>query len=179
MPTALVTGPPDERVFAMKIALKSAGFDVVMSDADTVRGEVASISCYIQLPPELPSHLDGARGWARGAVTQQLLARFDLTARVAPLLTPDANVVLIAAPAVLRAPAPDPGLLRTLIMAILGDHGRDRIRVAVVDESQTPSDIVAFTLSEAPSWAGYAAMAPDLAYADWRNEVMAVHSSFD
>jgi hypothetical protein len=181
VPTALVTSSPNERGFEMSIALKSAGFDVVIADAESgaVPGSSASISCYIQMPPESPPHPQVALASARGAVSQSLLARVDVIARVAPLLTPEARVVLVAAPAVPGPPAPDPGLLRMLIMAVLGDYGRDRVRVAVVDESHTPGDIVAFARSEAPSWADYAAMAPNLAYADWRHEVISVKTAFD
>ena len=163
MPTALVIGPPDERVVEINIALKSAGFDVVIADAEAggIPGDIASISCYIQMPQESPTGGDGAVAWAHGAVGRRLLTCFDVTARVAALLTPDA------------------GLLRMLIMAILGDYGRDRVRVAVVDDSSAPGDIAAFALSEAPSWTDYRAMAPDLAYADWRNEVISVKTSFD
>src|SRR5207247_8123951 len=67
MPTALVTGPIDERLSDMSIALKSGGFDVVTAAADAcpIAGEVSSVDCYVQLPHEPPPHGGDALSWAR------------------------------------------------------------------------------------------------------------------
>jgi hypothetical protein len=179
MPTALVTGPVDERLSDMSIALKSAGFDVVTAAADgcPIAGEVSSVDCYVQLPHEPPPHGDDALGWAREVVGQTLLARFDLAARVAPMLLPQAKVVLVRNRAAPRAPSIDAGMLRVLTMAILADHDRDGVRVVVVEDFRSPAEIVRFANSEAPAWSEYAGMAPDLGFADWRNEITCVQSS--
>ena len=179
MPTALVTGPVDERLSGMSIALKSAGFDVVTAavDACPITGEVSSVDCYVQLPHEPPAHGGDGLRWAREVVGQILLARFDLAAQVAPLLLPQAKVVLVTNRAAPRAPSIDAGLLRVLTMAILADHGRDEVRVAAVDDFRSPAEIVRFASSEAPAWSEYADMAPDLGFADWREEITCVESS--
>jgi hypothetical protein len=167
MPTALVTGPVDERLSEMSIALKSAGFDVVTAAADAypMAGEVSSVDCYVQLPNEPPPHRGDALGWAREVLGQTLLARFDLAAQVAPMLLPQAKVVLVRNRAAPRALSIDAGMLRVLTMAILADHDRDGVRVAVVGDSCPPAEIVRFANSEAPAWSEYADMAPDLGFA--------------
>jgi hypothetical protein len=179
MPTALVTGPVDERLSDMSIALKSAGFDVVTAAARAcpIPGEVSSVDCYVQLPHEPPPHGSDALGWARDVVGRTLLARFDIAAHVAPMLLPEAKVVLVANRAAPRAPSVDAGTLRLLTMAILADHDRDRVRVAVVEDFRSPAEIARFAYSEAPTWSEYADMAPDLGFADWRHEITCVQSS--
>ena len=163
MPTALVTGPVDERLSDMSITLKSAGFDVVTAAADAcpIAGEVSSVDCYVQLPHEPPPQRGDVLGWAR---------------ELAQLL-PQAKVLLVTNRAAPRAPSIDAGMLRVLTMAILADHDRDGIRVAVVDDFRSPAEIVRFASSEAPAWSEYADMAPNLGFADWRNEITCVQSS--
>jgi hypothetical protein len=180
MPTALVTGPVDERLSDMSIALKSAGFDVVTAAADAcpVPGEVSSVDCYVQLPHEPPPQGGDALGWARNVAGQTLLARFDLAAQVAPLLLPQAKVVLVTNRTAPRAPSIDARMLRVLTMAILADHDRDGARVAVVDDFRSPAEIARFAISGAPAWSEYADLAPDLGFADWRNEITCVRSSY-
>jgi hypothetical protein len=179
MPTALVTGPVDERLSDMSVALKSAGFDVVTAAADAclTRGEVSAVDCYVQLPHEPPARGGDALGCAREFVCQTLLARFDLAAQVAPMLLPRAKVVLVRNRAAPRAPSIDADMLRVLTMAILADHGRDAVRVAVVEDFNSPAEIVRFASSDAPAWSEYADMAPELGFADWRAEITCVQSS--
>jgi len=180
MPTALITGPVDERLSDVSIALKSAGFDVVTAAADAcpVPGEVGSVDCYVQLPCELPPQGSDALDWARDVVGQTLLARFDLSAQVAPMLLPQAKVLLVTNRTAPRAPSADAGMLRVLTMAILADHDRDGVRVAVLEDFR-PAEIVRFANSAAPTWSEYADMAPDDGYADWRNEITCEQSSHD
>jgi hypothetical protein len=179
MPTALITGPVDERLSDVSIALKAAGFDVVTAAADAgpVPGEVGSVDCYVQLPCEPPPQGSDALDWARDVVGQTLLARFDLSAQVAPMLLPEAKVLLVTNRTAPRVPSADAGMLRVLTMAILADHDRDDVRVAVVDDVYPPAQILRFVHSEAPAWSEYAEMAPDLGFADWRNEITCVQSS--
>lgn len=179
MPTALVTGPIDEHLSDMAIALKSAGFDVVAAAADPcpVAGEVSSVDCYIQLPQEPPPRAGDALGWAREVVGQTLLARFDLAGRIAGMLLPRAKVVLVTNRTAPDAPTIDAGMLRVLTMAILADHDRDGVRIAVVEDPRSPAEVVRLANFDTPTWSEYADMAPDLGFADWRNEIMCLQSS--
>ena len=178
MPTALVTGPVGERRSGISVALKSAGFDVVVAapDAGPITGDAGSVDCFVQVPDEPPPRGDDALQWAREVVRQTLLERFDLIAHIAPLLAPRGKVVLVANEAEPRAPGVDAKLLRVLIMGILADHGHDGVRVAVVDGFRSPDEIARFISTEARSWREYADMAPHLGFADWRNEVFCAKS---
>lgn len=178
MPTALITGPVDEQLSDIAIALKSAGFDVITAAADAgpIMSKVSSFDCYVQLPYEPPPPGGDALAWAYQVVGQSMLARFDLTAQVAPLLLPRAKVVLVTKRTAPHAPSTDAALLRLLTMAILADHGSERARVAVVDDFRSPDEVVRQVSSEAPPWSEYADMAPDLDFADWRNQIMCIQS---
>lgn len=179
MPTALITGPVDEQLSDIAIALKSAGFDVITAapDAGPIGGDMSSVGCYVQLPYEPPPPGGDALAWAHRVVGQSLLARFDLAAQVAPMLLPRATVVLVTNPTSPHAPRTDAALLRLLTMAILADHGCEGTRVAVVDDFGSPDEVVRLVSSETPPWSEYADMAPDLDFADWRNEITCIQSS--
>jgi len=179
MPTALITGPVDERLSDIAIALKSAGFEVITATADAcpITGDASSVECYVQLPYEPPPRGGDALAWAHQVVGQSLLARFDLAAQVAPMLLPRATVVLVRNRPAPRAPRTDTALLRLLTMAILADHGCEGTRVAVVEDFGSPDEVVRLVSSETPPWSEYADMAPDLDFADWRNEITCIQSS--
>jgi hypothetical protein len=157
VPTALVTGP-FERVADMTLALKSAGFEVLAAEADLghIPGGLGEVDCYLQLPLDAPPGAEDAD--ARGTVARPLLARFDAAAQVAPMLAPKARVVLVADPADGR-PTPDMRLVRILVEAIIADHGGDDVRVAVVDGTRPPEEIMAFARSEPPSSTAHARVA--------------------
>ena len=165
VPTAFVTGPL-ERLADMALALKAAGFEVLAAERDVVHilGGLGEVDCYLQLPFDAPAGADAARAGARARATVDdpvlarfararatvndlLLARFDAAAHVAPMLAPNARVVLVVDPADGR-PAPDMRLVRILVEAIIADHGGDDVGVAVVDGTRPPQDIIAFARSE-------------------------------
>lgn len=179
MPTALITGPVEEQLSDIAIALKSAGFDVITAAADTrpMTGDVSSLDCYVQLPYAPPPPDGDALAWAYEVVGHSLLARFHLAAQVAPMLLPRAKVLLVTNRTAPHVPRTDAALLRLLTMAILADHDREGARVAVVEDFGSPDEVVRLVSSEPPSWSEYADMAADLHFADWRNEIMCIRSS--
>jgi len=146
----------------MALALKAAGFEVLAAERDVVHilGGLGEVDCYLQLPFDAPAGADAARARttvdhpvlarfarARATVNDPLLARFDAAAHVAPMLAPNARVVLVVDPADGR-PAPDMRLVRILVEAIIADHGGDGVGVAVVDGTRPPQEIIAFARSE-------------------------------
>jgi len=146
----------------MALALKAAGFEVLAAERDVVHipGGLGEVDCYLQLPFDSPAGADAARARAtvdhpvlarfaraRATLNDPLLARFDAAAHVAPMLAPNARVVLVVDPADGR-PAPDMRLVRILVEAIIADHGGDDVGVAVVDGTRPPQEIIAFARSE-------------------------------
>lgn len=177
MPTALVTGPL-ERLSDMALALKTAGFEVLAAEPDlgNLPDDLAEVDCYVQLPLDAPAAGEDALGWARAIVTRTLVARFDTAAKVASMLAPKARIVLVADPAQ-DTPAPDMRLVRILVEAVVADHQRDGVQVAVVDGARPPEEIAAFARSQPPSWAAYPAIDPHLGFSDWRHEVICLSDS--
>lgn len=115
----------------MALVLKLAGFDVHVPEPDVGRIPIGvdEVDCYVQLPDD-------------GSSVHTLAARFDAAAQVAPKLASRATVVLVGDPPGVK-PAPDMRLVRLLVEAILADHGRNDIRIAVVDGAQPNDEIVA------------------------------------
>lgn len=180
MPTALVTGSPD-RVPEFASALESQGFRILPAEGPTGPGP-ASIDCYVQLPASPPPATGSALSRARAVIDEELRARFDTAARLAPLLAPRAFVVLVADNEPDGSLPAELGALRTLIsllaQAILRDHGPAGVRTTVVDERGAPAAIAA--LGRPPrvdGWSGYSGLEPDLAYTDWRDEILCLADS--
>jgi hypothetical protein len=67
----------------------------------------------------------------------------------------------------------DVALLRALVEAALDRPGR-RVRVEIVDGPRPPGEPASSARTGRPDWSRYAELEPDLSYADWRNEVMAI-----
>jgi len=165
--TALVTGTIDH-IHTVATALKSEGFEVIAWEGTTPGAAdglpPGSADCYVQLAP------------AVGMGT--FAPRIDTVARVAPLLAPDAAVVLVAA---------EPGwdtAGRHALQALAGvavakqvGHG---VRVAVLD-SVDAGDIAAAVRRERSRARAVSLvdLAPELAYADWRNEVFNLTSGVE
>ena len=186
MPTAMVTGSP-ERLTDITVALKSRGFDILSAgdDAPTGAGGLVpgSVDCYIQLPAGDVTANGSAVDRARAVIAEEVLARFDAAARLAPLLAPHATVVLVADRDDDPSPPADVRALRRLVgvlaEAIVRDHGPEGVRTTVVGESRAPEDIAA--LAHAPfeparPWSSFPAHEPDLPFADWRDEVLCLLS---
>jgi hypothetical protein len=167
VPTALVTGAP-EWVPHVAIALKSEGFDIVAAGEETplVPG---SLDCYVQLPGAVPAFDQPALSRARSLVADDLLARVDVAARLAPFLAPHAVVVLVGEES-LRWP------LEMLAEAIAAETSG--VRTRVVGGSRPPSEIAALARPDGPrrSWRSYLDEAPELGFADWRDEVLCLTS---
>lgn len=145
MPNAVITGAL-ERLSDMAVALKSAGFEVLAAETSPSDVPDGLIDCYVQLPPETPSPDGTALPGTPALHAQTLVARFDAVSRLAPQLAPEASVVLVA-DRTEGTPAPEVGLVRLLMEAILADHDRDRVRTAVVDGGHLPEEVAAFAWS--------------------------------
>ena len=167
MPTALVTGSP-ERVSDIALALKSHGFDVLAAGSETPAGgtdvEPGTVDCYVELPGGTNLPDDNTLSRARAVVAR---------------LAPKATVVLVADGRRDDSPSPDLQALRALIgllaKAIVRDNGP--VRAIVVDEDWVP---VTTTRADRPAerapWRTYLDVEPDLAHADWRDEIIALSS---
>ncbi len=142
MPNAVITGAL-ERLSDMAVALKSARFDVLAAETSPSDVPDGPIDCYVQLPPETPSPDGTALQGTHALDPQALVARFDAVSHLAPQLAPEASVVLVADRAE-GTPAPDVGLVRLLMEAVLADHARDRVRTAVVDGGHLPEEVAVF-----------------------------------
>lgn len=70
------------------------------------------------------------------------------------------------------------GLVRLLSEAILRDHGAAGVRTAVVDGAQAPA-LARSRSSGVEPWSSYSGLAPDLGFADWRDEVLCLATSLD
>ena len=195
MPTALVTGAP-ERVSDIAIALKSAGFDILaagpISAEDTPELEANSVDCYVQLPDDQRRADGGALRRTHDVIAHELVARFDTTARLLPLLAPRAAVVLVtegADPLDGRGGAathPDQRAIRALVgvlaESIRRDGGRAGVGVTVVGDDRVPLEIAALAGRRPPEpepWWLYADVEPDLDFADWRTQILCLASLGD
>lgn len=193
MPTALVTGSPD-RVPDIAIALKSAGFDILaagsISADETLDLEANSVDCYVQLPADQPRPTGGALRRTHDVIAHEMLSRFDITARLLPLLAPSATVVLVTEGPdpedAWRGPSdPDQKALRTLVRAlaeaIVQDCGRAGVRTIVVGDDRLSEEIaaVASHRPEPLPWWLYASVDPELDFADWRASILCLASQRD
>lgn len=171
---ALVSGsaaPVDD----VAAALESAGFAVTRaSGPDGLNGACSalaprSLSCYVQLPG---GDAEAGEAGTFDGVRRSLadgLARFDSALAVAPLLRPQACVVLVA---------PDTGrdLVARLARAISGGSIGGDVKAVVVGPDRSPPEIaeLASDRGEDRPWfqSRVAALSPDLSYADWKRELL-------
>jgi hypothetical protein len=160
MSTALVTGAID-RTGPVASALRTEGFETLTLDGGSVEAVPlgrGSVNCYVQLPGLLP---------AGGANPPALVSRIDDVAAVSPFLADHAAVLLVADDLGWDQRRRD--ALALLTEAALADHGPGAVRVSVLGERSTPGDIVERVRATVPSLAD---LAPDLGFADWRDEVL-------
>jgi hypothetical protein len=176
MPTALVTGTLTDAESAV-LALKREGFDVGVREGATpgvADGPPAgSIDCYVQLPPS-PAQWSSTLGGP--ALAAPFVYRLQTAAAVAPLLAPDAIVVLVACEAgwdTARRRA-----LRALAEGAVAEQVGSGRRIAVIDTCDM-TDIAAVVRRELTTArrVSLADLALDLGFADWRNEVMNITST--
>ncbi len=168
VPTALVTGAP-EWVPHVAIALKSEGFDIVSAGEEAPLAP-GSLDCYVQLPGVAPVPNQRALSRARSVVADDLLTRVDVATRLAPCLAPHAVVLLVGEES-LRWP------LEMLAEAIAAEARG--VQAKVVGGSRPPSEIAALAHpnGQPRSWRSYLDEAPELGFADWRDEVICLTSS--
>jgi hypothetical protein len=177
MRSVLVSGPADEAT-ALACALRREGFATFGLDLPPRLGTgaggdppVRPVDCYVQLPP---SNLRADQG----SPTRSLLMRVEAVSVVSPLLAHDATVLMVADDCDRRRR----DALRLMAEAALSDVGECRRSVVVLDEPLSPSAMAAAALrreanSRFPlSLAGFA---PELPYADWRNEIFSLTARED
>lgn len=167
VPTALVTGAPDW-VPPVAIALKSEGFDILSAGEETPLTP-GSLDCYVQLPGGLPAADQPALSRARAVVADELLARVDVVARLAPYLAPHAVVVLVGE-------EPLRWLLEMLADALAAETSG--VQARVVGAFRLPAEIAALARPNGPhrTWQSYLDEDPELGFADWRDEVLCLTS---
>jgi hypothetical protein len=181
--TALVAGPSG-RVCDVAAALRAEGFATITVD-DRVpvteacnRVSPRSVDCFVQLPAEAEPEGETSLGGARPPRAHGLLSIVDAVAAVAPLLADHATVVILAEgsdPAHRRDRLLDDAV-GMLAEAVVADHGSDGVRVSVLGADQSPGDIAAAARGGARPRSGpsLADFEPDLAYADWRTQVLSL-----
>ena len=172
MRSVLVSGPADEAA-ALACALRLQGFSTFGLDLPPRLGTGAAgdrpkrpVDCYVQLPP------NGQRA-DHGSPTRSLLLRVEAVSVVSPLLAHDATVLMVADDCDRRRR----DALRLMAEAALNDVGECRRSVVVLDEPLSASAMAAAALRrEANSTfpLSLAGFAPELAYADWRNEIFSL-----
>jgi hypothetical protein len=162
MSTALVTGAHD-RTGPVASALQTEGFETLALDdwtPDAAPLGPGSVHCYVQLPGAVA--VAGAHGPA-------LVARVDTVTALSPFLADHASVLLVADDLGWDQRRRD--ALALLTEAALADRGPGGVRVAVLGEYSSPGVIVERARASLPSLAD---LAPDLGFADWRDEVLTV-----
>jgi hypothetical protein len=186
---ALITGSFTRRA-EVGVALKEVGFDVADGGSPEDIGTMCSalgpgsFGCYVQLPRDGQKPCDG-HGDATTAIerlqrflARGVLSRFDEAAEVVPLLRPGACTVLVAETHV--TPAGPCGLCRAhgdlldLLARAIGTQSRGAVRAVVVDDD-CPSEELA-RIAAGREWTGprisyYAALAPELSFCEWRQDL--------
>jgi hypothetical protein len=170
MRSVLVSGPADQ-AGAVADALRRQGFDTFGLDLPPQLGTGAAgesprrpVDCYVQLAPG-----DGGGG---GSPTRTLLRRVEAVSVVSPLLARDATVLMVADDCDRRRR----DALRLMAEAALNDAGGGAARVVVLDEPLSPSMMAAAAHRREArrDRVSLVELAPDLPYADWRNEVFSL-----
>jgi hypothetical protein len=178
MTTALITGSP-HRTALLDGTLRARGGDVVVAEsrdgiaALAARLPARSVGAYVQLL----MGADAGRSWAP-PVTE----RIETVALVAPLLAPEAAVVLVADdPA---DPAHDPrvadGLCLLAEAALSGPEPAAGVRVSVLPEASPEALTRVLGPGPAPVvTAPLADIGAERDYADWRTDILSLTSSGD
>ena len=178
MVTALITGSR-HRTALLDGPLRAHGDDVLVADsrdgiaALAARLPARSVGAYVQLLMDA----DAGLSWAL-PVTE----RIETVALVAPLLAPEAAVVLVADdPA---DPAHDPrvadGLCLLAEAALSGAEPAGGVRVSVLPEASAEAITRVLGHEAAPVVTGpLADLGADRDYADWRTDILSLTSSGD
>ncbi len=186
--TALVTGSA-QLAGEVAAALEAAGYQVSTfenpSSLSELRLEPGSVDCYVQLPVQVEAHGDSVVRLLADFLTHGLLARFESAAAIVPALAPEATVLLVSGNHPPKASTPDDrgarlALLKLLAHAILADRAEDRVRTTIVEPGRSAQEIVELVTNpgtvQLQVISEYAEHAPDMIYADWRLEILAMSS---
>jgi hypothetical protein len=140
-----------------------------------------SLDCYIQLPSERRAHAT-ALTEASAMVADGAMARYTAVASVMPVLSDTATVVLVmgdsddrALPRELAGAVND--LTRVLARALRNDHRATDLRVTLVGDQESPSEIASIARSPRDrtrpmDW--YVDFEPALGSADWHCELLSL-----
>jgi hypothetical protein len=187
MPSALITGS-SVRALEVAAALQTADWrpQVCPDTADALDDVRAStlpgtFDCYIQLPSARRAHTT-AMTEASTTVADGALARYASVAIVMPLLSKAATVVLVmgdradgSLPHDLAGAVND--LTRVLARALRNDYRATGLRVTLVGDDQSPSEIASAARvwgNRAPPIDRYVDFEPALGSADWRCELLSL-----
>jgi hypothetical protein len=202
MPNALITGS-GARASDVAAALRYGGFEPVCADSASDLVHLCasvppkSLDCYVQLPdrgysgghPRAPGYSGGhpRAPWDPARTTalaeaSAMVARYDAVTSVAPLLTETATVVLVMGGPVADERRSDldgavDDLTRVLARALRHDYRATAVKVALVEDRRSPSEIAAIARHgndrprPVPSYLDFE---PDLGFADWRLEVLSL-----
>jgi hypothetical protein len=183
---ALVTGSP-ARVDEVAAALEAAGYSVLRvpepGDVAAACAEIepGTLACYVQLPKETKVDAPSLIGRVRQFLSEGLLARFEQAATVAPCMSKDGCVVLVAGN-LPGAATPDDrhariDLLRVLARAILAECEGADVRAVVVATDRSPSEIADLARrrgDRSDKQAAEVAALGDMNYADWQREYLSL-----
>lgn len=175
----LITGST-ERVEALAKAFEQAGAEAVtLADFGP---DCAAVDCYVQLGFTVAPRGDTVVRRVRSFLSDGLLERFAIVERVLPLLADSATVLLVSGNLSSDAADPDDRAARLLILhvlahAIRADLAPHRIRVRVISDERSDTELVEFatTGDKDPSTTLPGAAdesVGDRDYQDWRAEVM-------
>jgi len=185
--SALITGS-SARALEVASALETADWQPrlcpdTVEALDDVRASSlpGSFDCYIQLPSERRVHTT-AMTEASTTVADGALARYAAVAMVMPLLSTSATVVLVmgdsangSLPHDLAGAVND--LTRVLARALRNDYRATGLRVKVVGDDQSPSQIASAARlrgDHIPPMDWFVDFEPALGAADWRCELLSL-----
>lgn len=180
--TAVVTGSA-ARVDDVTQAFERRGVTVLGIDrgADVAPAasvlEAGSVAYYVQLPGDVPSPSTSRTNALAALFGQGLIPRFGEVEQLLPKLAAVCAVVLVTGEIVddlssLDYPHAPTCLLEMLAETIEADLVPSVARVTVVSHRHSADQIADIALASGPeraaSMAGYASLAPDMSYDDWR-----------
>ncbi|MGH9038891.1 MAG: hypothetical protein ACRDZ3_01535, partial [Acidimicrobiia bacterium] len=136
--------------------------------------------CYVQLPRQTPVSGNTLVERIHEFLSEGLLKRFEAAAKVLPLLSSDASVILVSGN-IPGGATPDDrhariDLLRVLARAILADCDKTDVRAVVVGTDQSAEEIADIALHRGDEGrrrqAKAAALSPEMPYEDWQRELL-------
>ena len=187
MPNTLISGS-STRALEVAAALQQGDWPPpVCVDTVTALGDACdsmaprSLDCYIQLPSEQGPQTT-ALTEASAMVADGAMARYAAVATVVPLLSEAATVVLVMGDGADRALPGDLAgavndLTRVLARALRNDHRATDLRVTLVAEQESSSQIASIARSprdRTPPMDWYVDFEPELGSADWHCQLLSL-----